>query len=169
MTEEIRKDIFKKDKNDLIGTVGIEKKVPDITDKKKKRPFHILVVDDEALIRYMVSKALNQLGVSVDVAEDGLQAQKKILAGNYDLVITDINMPEMNGVDLLRWMKKSRPHIEGIVMTGYDIAEAMTDELSGTVTDYLTKPFPLVRLQEVVKRSIERLGCRDEKKGEKNV
>jgi len=167
MTEEIRKDIIKKNKNDLPGTAGIEKTVAEAANKK--RPFHILVVDDESLICLMVSKALNQLGASVDVAENGLQAQKKILAGNFDLVITDINMPEMNGVDLLLWMKKHRPHIKGIVMTGYEITEAMTDKLLGTVTDYLTKPFSLVRLQEAVKRSIERLACRDEGTSEKNV
>jgi DNA-binding NtrC family response regulator len=169
MKGEIRKEIFEKGENDLVKAFGIERKVVEGTNKKKKRPFHILVVDDEPLILFIAAKALNQPGVSVDVAENGLQAQKRILVGNYDLVITDINMPEMNGVDLLRWVKKSRPQIEGIVMTGHGISEAMTDELLGTVTDYLTKPFPLVMLQEAVKRSIERLESRNEKKGEKKV
>jgi len=168
MMGETRKEIFKIDKNDLAGAFGIEKKVVEGANKKKI-PFHILVVDDEFLIRFAVPKALNRLGVSVDVAENGLQAQKKILAGNYDLVITDIIMPEMNGVDLLRWMKKSRPQIKGIVMTGFGISEEMTGEFLGTVTEYLTKPFSLVTLQEAVKRSIERLECGDEKKDEKYV
>jgi len=127
------------------------------TNKKKERPFHILVVDDDSLVRSMVAEALNQPGVSVDVAKNGLHAQKKILADNYDLVITDIDMPEMNGVDLLGWMKNSRPQIKGMVITGYGIPEAMTDELLETVSDYFTKPFSLVTLQEAVNRSIERL------------
>jgi len=159
MTGEIRKEIFNKDKDNLVRASGID----------KKDQFHILVVDDESLIRFIVAKALNRLGVSIDVAENGLQARKKILAGNYDLVITDINMPEMNGLDLLRWMKKNRPQLKGIVMTGYGISETMTEELLGTVTDYLTKPFPLVTLQEVVGRNIDRLARWDEKKGEKKV
>jgi DNA-binding NtrC family response regulator len=141
----------------------IGKKVAEGANKKKRRPVSILVVDDDALISFIVAETLNRPGVSVDLAENGLQAQKKILAGNYDLVVTDINMPEMNGVDLLRWVKKSRPHIKGIVMTGYYISEAMTDELLGTVSDYLTKPFSLVTLQEAVKRGLEHLECRDGK------
>jgi len=157
MTGEIRKEIFEKDKNDLVGAFGIEKKVVEDANKKKKRTFHILVVDDDPLIRFMVEEALNKPEVSIDVAKNGLQAQEKILAGNYDLVITDIDMPEMNGVDLLRWMKKSRPQIKRIVITGYGISETMTDELLGTVSDFFTKPFSLVTLQEAVKRSIERL------------
>ena len=78
-------------------------------------------------------------------------------------------MPEMDGVDLLRWMKKRRPQIKGIVISGYDISEAMTDEMSGTVTDFLNKPFSLATLRKAVKRSIAHFEHRAEKDGEKNV
>ncbi|MEJ2690759.1 MAG: response regulator, partial [Deltaproteobacteria bacterium] len=135
---------------------------------RQKQLFHVLVVDDEFLIRNMVRKALAHLGVTVDVAENGLEAQQKIIAGNYNLVITDINMPEMNGADLLRWIWENHPNIEGIVMTGYDLDKAITTELSAWVTDYLIKPFPLAKLLDAVKRSMDRLEGREGRNLEKN-
>ena len=99
------------------------------------------------------------------MAENGLQAQRKILAGNYDLVITDINMPEMNGLELL--LKKHRPQIEGIVMTGYEITDILSNEQLGWITDYLIKPFPMGKLQEVVERSMKRLKSLPKKNAEK--
>lgn len=165
MSETIREYIKKREKYDPAGMVGLKgKKTVDID---KKTPFHVLVVDDDSLIRYILLKALKKLEVTVDVAENGLLAQRKILAGNYDLVITDINMPEMNGLELLLWLKKHRPHIEGIVMTGYEISDAYCCELAEYVKDYLAKPFPMARLEEVVRESMNRIRRRDERGVEK--
>ena len=110
---------------------------------RSNKAFHILVVDDEYLIRSLVPKALTVLGVTVDVAENGRQAKAKILSGNFDLVITDINMPEMNGLELLRWIKKHRPHIEGIVMTGYDSTETLSKEQTVEFIVRRSVSFPL--------------------------
>lgn len=150
MIDEIRKGASEKEESASVAPADIE----------ETRRFRILVVDDEFLIRYMIPKALNPLGVYVDVAEDGLQAQGKILAGNFDLIITDINMPEMDGWELLSWVKENRPQIEGIVMTGFDIAETMSKELPENAKDFLAKPFPTEQLLEAVRRSMERLKCR---------
>ena len=145
----------KKSMRNAPAMVGIEGKMTEAV--KKEKPFHVLVVDDDSLIRHIIPRALKKLEVLVDVAEDGLQAQKKILAGNYDLVITDINMPRMNGVELLLWLKQHRPQVEGIAMTGYEIADTFSNDLSECVTDFISKPFPMTRLQEAVKASMQRL------------
>lgn len=125
--------------------------------KEKGSSFRVLVVDDESLLRYSVRKALLRSGVLVDTAENGLQAKQKMLSSDFDLVITDLNMPEMNGVELLGWMKENRPHVEGIVMTGYTLEDLGGGELAAEVVDYLMKPFPMARLQEAVRKSMERL------------
>lgn len=156
MSEEARSEILQNKQNSPPGLVSLERIMRDVIHSGQSRAFHVLIVDDEFLIRYSVSKALSQLGVAVDVADNGLQAQHKIKDGNFNLVITDFNMPEMNGVDLLGWMKEKRPQIEGIMMTGYDLDESITNELSGLVTDYLVKPFPMSKLQKAVMKSMDR-------------
>ena len=122
----------------------------------KDQEFHVLVVDDEFLIRHITAKVLKNQGICVDIAEDGKQAQAKILDGQYDLVITDINMPEMNGVELLYWLKKHRPFIDGIVMTGYDVSDIQSNEKLEWVREFLIKPFPMEKLQEAVMRCMKR-------------
>lgn len=130
--------------------------------KRKSRPFRVLVVDDDSLVRNMLKRALDSLDVFVTVAENGLQAQQEILAGDFDLVITDINMPEMNGLDLLRWLRRQRPNIEGIVITGKEISDSIMRELQEGVTDLLFKPFSLDRLRGAVQKSMGRLVDRDQ-------
>jgi len=146
-------------KDDPQGAVGAAR--DEAGHESMMQPFHVLLVDDDSLVRDMLKMALESLDVFVTVAENGLQAQKEILAGNFRLVITDINMPGMNGADLLRWLRQQRPHIEGIVITGREISESVRQELKKGVIDFLFKPFPLDRLREAVKKSMERLTNRD--------
>ena len=131
----------------------------------KNKTFQVLVVEDDSLIRYLLPKVLNSMQISVEVAENGLQAQTKIIDGNFDLVITDLHMPRMNGLELLLWLKKHRPDIEGIVMTGYDINDVLSNKELGGVADYLTKPFQIAQLQEAVRKSMQRLKSRNPKPG----
>ena len=167
MTALISEDFLKEGKEQLNKTVGTEKKMTE--GNYTNEAFHVLLVDDEYLIRSIVPKALTALGIRVDVAENGRQAQEKILSGSYDLVITDINMPEMNGLELLLWLKKHRPHIEGILMSGYDTTNRPFWEQLGGTTEFLSKPFPMVKLHEAVRRSMSRIVSREEKNPEKKV
>ena len=138
-------------------------------ESNKEHAFHVLVVDDEYLIRHVTAKVLKNQGISVDLAANGLEAQGKILAGHhYDLVITDINMPEMDGLELLLWLKKHRPLIDGIVMTGYDVSDLQSNKQLEWVRDYLIKPFSMDKLQEAVKRSMIRMQCHEKRKIEKS-
>ena len=149
-------------KNDSYSTVDVEKNKN--AGSTQDEAFQVLVVEDDSLILHLVPKVLKSLEVSVDVAENGLQAQSKVLARNYDLVITDIHMPKMNGLELLLWLKKHRPNIERIVMTGYDITEVLSNKELGGVADYLTKPFKIIQLQEAVMKSMQRLKSRNPKR-----
>jgi DNA-binding NtrC family response regulator len=99
-----------------------------------------LVVDDEPIIRELLQAMLGNMKVSVEIAENGIQAQHKILSGSYQLVITDINMPEMDGITFLRWLKKNQPDIDIIVMTGYDLTEEMLQVIGDKAIDYFIKP-----------------------------
>lgn len=78
----------------------------------------ILLVDDDELVRYAITRVLTAAGHEVDVAEDGLKALRKLKASSHDLVLTDIIMPERDGLELLREVRVLDPKIPVLVMTG---------------------------------------------------
>jgi len=104
---------------------------------------------------------LGSMQVSVDVAENGVEAQQRILSGSYQLVITDINMPEMDGITLLRWLHQRNPDIDIVVMTGYTLTEEMLKTIGDNAMAYFVKPLEPVKIQAAVKCCRERIKLRD--------
>ncbi len=118
---------------------------------------HVLVVDDEPIIRDLLRAMLVGMKTKVDVAENGVDAQKKVLSGSYELVITDINMPEMDGIALLKWLKEKKPEIETVVMTGYDITEEMLETIGNNAMEYFEKPPEPKKIKTALHHCRERL------------
>lgn len=109
----------------------------------------ILVVDDEAGYRDLLGLELAGHGFNVLTAGDGPRAVELLAAGNVDLVITDMKMPRMDGLDVLRAVKSSHPGTPVIVMSGYaveDRAEAAIREARA----FLRKPFDITELKSAV-------------------
>src|ERR1035438_10733950 len=79
----------------------------------------ILVVDDEEIIRESLSFILRKEGYEVDEAENGRVAQSKLLEGKYDIVVTDLEMPQMRGIELLEEIKKLDIHTSIIIITAF--------------------------------------------------
>ena len=79
----------------------------------------VLVVDDEELIREFFLEALSKRKISVDVRVDGSQAMEALETGWYDLVITDLRMPNVDGMELLRWILGKHPNVPEIMLTAY--------------------------------------------------
>jgi len=101
----------------------------------------ILVVDDEAHVREMLKKGLSQLGeFSVETAQNGLEAVEKIEKDVFDLVLTDLKMPEMDGIELLKTIKGTRPEIMVILMTAYGSIETAIEAIKNGANDFVTKP-----------------------------
>ena len=116
----------------------------------------ILLVDDEPSIRLTVGDALEDAGHSVVTAEDGGQAMDRLQERGFDLVITDVRMPKVDGMTLFRRLRQERPHTGVILMTAYAaVADAVTALKEGAL-DYLTKPFDLDELRLKVERVEER-------------
>jgi DNA-binding NtrC family response regulator len=104
-------------------------------------PLKILVVDDEAPIRDMLQKALTQRGgFPVEVAQNGIEAIEKIGKDVFDLVLTDLMMPEMDGLELLKTVKGTRPEVMVILMTAYGSIETAVEAMRIGADDYITKP-----------------------------
>jgi DNA-binding NtrC family response regulator len=119
----------------------------------------ILVVDDEAPIREMIKKGLSQMGgYSVEVAQNGKEAIEKIEKDVFDLVLTDLKMPEMDGLELLKNIKGTRPEMMVILMTAYGSIETAVEAMRIGANDYITKPINfddlLIHISKVQKESL---------------
>lgn len=111
----------------------------------------ILVVDDEAIMRDLLTDYFEMMDYGVDSAKDGSEAWEMLngyRAGEFDLVITDINMPNMGGIELSRLIKAKHPEMPIIMMTGYGIEKVKQDVEKAE--GFLAKPFELSILHELV-------------------
>lgn len=107
----------------------------------------ILIVDDEAPVREMLKRGLVQMGgFSVEVAQDGPEAIEKVEKDVFDLVLTDLKMPEIDGIDLLKMIKGMRPEVMVILMTAYGSIETAVEAMKMGANDYITKPIDLNEL-----------------------
>ncbi len=101
----------------------------------------ILVVDDEAPIREVLQKGLSQMGgFLVDTAKNGQEAIEKVERETFDMVLTDLMMPEMDGMELLRIVKGTRPELPVIMMTAYGSIDNAVEAMKIGANDYITKP-----------------------------
>ena len=112
----------------------------------------ILVVDDESEMRSALSHALTRGGFTVESAASGADALVKIKKDPVSLVITDIKMPEMSGMEVLGALKKISPQIPVIVITAYGSIHNAVEAMQAGAADYLLKPFSFETLEATVKK-----------------
>ncbi len=117
---------------------------------------HILVVDDEGAIRYSISKTLQRLGYQVHTAETGEEALEMMQRQEYDVVLTDIRMPGLSGVELLARIKEQAPDAVVILLTGYASLETAIESLRLGAHDYLVKPSSSQDIRNSVAEGLER-------------
>ncbi|MBU2480933.1 MAG: response regulator, partial [Proteobacteria bacterium] len=103
----------------------------------------ILVVDDEESLRSLLANALGRAGFSLTQAEHAESAITFLETQSFDLVISDIAMPGMDGVELMKQIKSRTPQTDVIIMTGYGSEYSYVDLMDAGASDYLTKPFKL--------------------------
>ncbi|HEU4400808.1 MAG TPA: HD domain-containing phosphohydrolase [Candidatus Polarisedimenticolia bacterium] len=121
-----------------------------------QEPIHILVVDDEQAIRDVLTEGLNDTGYRCDTARDGSEALEKVKANGFQLVVSDIDMPQMDGVRLVQEIKKVRPDTEIIMLTGVVDVDVAVQAIRLGASDYLTKPFNLAEVRITVERALEK-------------
>ncbi|HSD64833.1 MAG TPA: sigma-54 dependent transcriptional regulator [Ignavibacteriaceae bacterium] len=115
----------------------------------------ILVVDDEDIIRESLSYVLKKEGYNVEEAENGKAAYDKILKESFDLVITDLEMPEMKGIQLLEEIKKLDLHTVIVVVTAYGSLDTAIAALRSGASDYILKPVEFDEMLIKIKRLLE--------------
>jgi len=127
----------------------------------------VLVVDDEEEIRDLLLKALTQMGgFRVELAGSGEEALRKIDKDQFDLILTDLAMPKMNGLQLIEEVAQSKPEVLTVLMTGHGTIDSALEALKRGASDYLLKPLYLeelvIRLQKVLeekKRFVSQKEC----------
>ena len=117
---------------------------------------YVLVVDDEGAIRYSISKTLQRVGYQVHTAENGEKALEMMDHRAYDVVLTDIRMPGLTGVELLARIKDQAPDAVVILLTGYASLETAIESLRLGAHDYLVKPSSSQDIRNSVAQALER-------------
>jgi DNA-binding NtrC family response regulator len=114
----------------------------------------ILVVDDELLIRDLLYDFFTGQGWSISVAEDGEKALELTRSRKFDLVLSDIKMPEMDGLTLSAHLKQSHPKLPVVLMTGYPSVDSAVSALRNKVDDYVVKPFNINQLYKLIESKV---------------
>jgi len=112
----------------------------------------ILVVDDEPSMRIALSESLESCGYTVELSENGADALEKVQGGNFEVVITDMRMPGMSGMEVLRGIKKFSPRIPVIVITAYGTVNTAVEAMKEGAADFIMKPFSVNHLESLVKK-----------------
>ena len=118
----------------------------------------ILIIEDEAAIRRVLTKILSEENDSykVEEAEDGLQGVEKVKNEDYDLILCDIKMPKMDGVEVLEAVKKIKPEIPMVMISGHGDLETAINTMRLGAFDYISKPPDLNRLLNTVRNALDR-------------
>jgi len=111
---------------------------------------HILVADDETAVRTFVTRALEAAGHTVIAVPDGGSALAQVQTGRFDLMISDIVMPVMDGIELALSVSTLAPDMPILLMTGYAREKERAHNLESLIADIITKPFSLAELQAIV-------------------
>ncbi len=115
----------------------------------------ILVVDDELLIRDLLYDFFQQQGWTIAVAENGERALEILRTRKIDVLLTDIKMPQMDGLALTAQVRSLYPDIPVVLMTGYPSVETAVEGIKAKVEDYIIKPFNINKLFKVLKSQLE--------------
>ncbi|MBT0662844.1 response regulator [Geobacter pelophilus] len=120
-----------------------------IVSKLSKR---ILVVDDEENARYGLSKLLSNEGFTVDSVSNGFEALNFLRQQEVNLIVTDINMPEMNGITFLKELNKNFPNSNVIMITAYGGVESYIEAMNLGAFEYINKPVKIEELKSILKK-----------------
>ena len=118
----------------------------------------ILVVDDEKNIRLALSMSLEKLEIPVETAASGEEALDKLAQGDYGLMLLDLRMPGLDGMEVLRRVSEELPDLKVIIITAYGSIDLAVEAMKLGAVDFLQKPFDANQVREMVRRILEKEG-----------
>ncbi len=123
----------------------------------KQKIFRVLIIDDEELIRKICVRALKTSGYELATAENAEEGIKLLKQKKYDLVISDMIMPGIGGLGIVRWIKENGPDIEIIIISGQATIEEMIEVMRLGIYDYIMKPFEIEKFRRVISHCVEKI------------
>jgi len=117
----------------------------------------ILIVDDDPQMRFFLAQALKKEAYEVDIVADATGALQRVRSDSYALVLMDVRLPDMNGLDAVREVKKQDPKTVVIVMTAYGSRDTALEAIKRGAYDYFTKPFKVEELRIVIRRALDKV------------
>src|SRR6266404_7652277 len=123
---------------------------------REGKAMRILVVEDDSLLAQGLTRVLTRAGHAVDKAETGVQADKALRAGSYDLVVLDVGLPDIDGFEVLRRLRHRHAAVNVLVLTARDAVEDRVHGLDLGADDYLTKPFSVTEFEARVRAMLRR-------------
>lgn len=115
----------------------------------------VLVIDDEAIVRVSCERVLKPVGFEVMVTSRGDEAIELLEKEPYDVVLTDLKMPDMDGLEVLKIIKERWPDIQVIIITGYGTINTAVQAIKMGAYEYIEKPFTPQDILEVVEKAIK--------------
>jgi len=126
-----------------------------------KKLGRVMVVDDEENIREVLSNYLESMNYSVETAEDGQEALKNYKKGDFDLIISDLLMPNIDGLELLKRIREVDKDVIFLMITGYPSIETAVDAIKKGAYDYITKPFHMEDVKLRIERAFEKRSLKE--------
>lgn len=121
-----------------------------------KKTVRALVVDDEKIIRDFLSRILNIQSVETRAFEDGFAAIEAVKTENFDLAFLDVRMPKINGLETYKELKKIKPELKYVMMTGYAVDDILEEAKREGVSTFLRKPFDINQISTLVATDVSR-------------
>jgi len=121
----------------------------------------VLLVDDEAIVGNRLKPALTKIGCQVEVFEDSKEALKRIDEKEFDIIVTDIMMADVNGIQLLEYVQKITTRTKVIMITGYATEALAREAMAKGAFDIISKPFRPNDLREVIAKAVTALGFKE--------
>ncbi len=118
----------------------------------------VLVIDDEAIVCKSLTKALGRLGFQVTAFEDPEQALKQVDTEEFDVVVTDVIMGDVDGIQVLEHVKQRSPRTEVVIMTAYAMMDLARRAMDLGAFDFIAKPFDAEEIRAIVVRAAEAAG-----------
>ncbi len=122
----------------------------------KSTPINVLLVDDETCYVDVLANRLSKRNITATKAYSGTDAIRKLRQKDFDVIVLDLKLEDMDGIEVLKILKKMVPHINVIMLTGHGSEEAAKDGIKEGAFDYLTKPCELHELISKIREAQER-------------